>query len=74
MSANLPDGQQEEDFHYNNSINSDLTINYSKELFEGFSVNYGSEILKFFPSDRIMDRLETYWFSGIGQGNWGSYI
>ena len=39
LSANIPDGQQEEDFHYNNSINSDLTINYNKELFEGFSTN-----------------------------------
>jgi TonB-linked SusC/RagA family outer membrane protein len=39
MSANIPDGQQEEDFHYNNSINSDLTINYTKELFSGFSTS-----------------------------------
>ena len=39
MSANLPDGQQEEDFHYNNSINSDLTLNYSRELFSGVSTN-----------------------------------
>jgi len=39
MSANLPEGQQEEDFHYNNSINSDLTINYSRELFPGVSTN-----------------------------------
>jgi TonB-linked SusC/RagA family outer membrane protein len=39
LSANLPTGQQEEDFHYNNSINSDLTLNYSKQLFEGFSAN-----------------------------------
>ena len=39
MSANIPDGQQEEDFHYSNNLNSDLTLNYSKELFEGFSTN-----------------------------------
>lgn len=39
MSANIPDGQQEEDFHYNNSLNSDLTVNYSKEIFNGFSTN-----------------------------------
>jgi TonB-linked SusC/RagA family outer membrane protein len=39
MSANIPDGQQEEDFHYNNSINSDLTINYTKELLPGFSTS-----------------------------------
>jgi len=36
MSANVPDGQQEEDFHYSNNLNSDLTLNYNKELFEGF--------------------------------------
>lgn len=39
MSANIPDGQQEEDHHYNNDINSDLTINYTKELFTDFSAN-----------------------------------
>jgi TonB-linked SusC/RagA family outer membrane protein len=39
MSANIPDGQQEEDFHYNNTTNSDLTINYTKELFPGFSTS-----------------------------------
>jgi TonB-linked SusC/RagA family outer membrane protein len=39
MSANIPDGQQEEDHHYNNNLNSDLTINYTKELFPGFSTN-----------------------------------
>ena len=37
MSANIPDGQQEEDQHYNNSLNSDLTINYTRELFSGFN-------------------------------------
>jgi TonB-linked SusC/RagA family outer membrane protein len=39
MSANVPDGEQEEDHHYNNSINSDLTVNYTKELFAGFATN-----------------------------------
>jgi TonB-linked SusC/RagA family outer membrane protein len=39
MSANVPDGQQEEDFHYSNNLNSDLTLNYTKELFEGFSTS-----------------------------------
>jgi TonB-linked SusC/RagA family outer membrane protein len=39
MSANIPDGQQEEDHHYNNNLNSDLTINYSKQLFADFSTN-----------------------------------
>jgi TonB-linked SusC/RagA family outer membrane protein len=39
MSANIPDGQQEEDHHYNNDINSDLTINYTKDLFTDFSTN-----------------------------------
>lgn len=39
LSANAPDGQQEEDHHYNNNINSDLTINYNKELFPLFSAN-----------------------------------
>jgi TonB-linked SusC/RagA family outer membrane protein len=39
FSANIPDGQQEEDHHYNNNINSDLTVNYTKELFTGFSTN-----------------------------------
>ena len=36
MSANIPDGQQEVDQHYNNNINSDLTINFSKELSGNF--------------------------------------
>lgn len=39
MSANIPDGQMEEDHHYNNNLNSDLTINYSKALFTDFSAN-----------------------------------
>ena len=39
LSANIPDGQQEEDHHYNNDINSDLTINYTKELFSDFTTN-----------------------------------
>jgi TonB-linked SusC/RagA family outer membrane protein len=39
LSANHPDGQQEEDHHFNNDINSDLTINYTKELFTDFSTN-----------------------------------
>lgn len=39
MSANIPDGQMEEDHHYNNNLNSDLTINYSKDLFPDFSAN-----------------------------------
>ncbi|HEX2974555.1 MAG TPA: hypothetical protein VHO68_01360, partial [Bacteroidales bacterium] len=39
MSANIPEGQQEEDFHYNNSLNSDLTANFSKDIFDGFSLN-----------------------------------
>lgn len=39
MSANIPDGQMEEDHHYNNNLNSDLTINYSKDLLENFSAN-----------------------------------
>ncbi len=38
-SANIPGGQQEEDHHYNNDINSDLTINYTKELFNDFNAN-----------------------------------
>lgn len=38
-SSNAPDGQQEEDHHYNNNLNSDLTINYNKELFQFFSAN-----------------------------------
>ena len=38
-SANIPGGQQEEDHHYNNDINSDLTINYNKELFSDFTAN-----------------------------------
>ncbi|HEY3370501.1 MAG TPA: SusC/RagA family TonB-linked outer membrane protein [Prolixibacteraceae bacterium] len=32
MSANIPDGQQEEDHHYNNDLNSDLRITYTKDL------------------------------------------
>jgi TonB-linked SusC/RagA family outer membrane protein len=39
MSANIPDGQQEEDHHYTNNLNSDLTVSYTKELFSGFSTN-----------------------------------
>ena len=39
MSANIPDGQMEEDHHYNNDINSDLTINYNKDLFSDFNAN-----------------------------------
>lgn len=39
LSANIPEGQQEEDHHYNNSLNSDLTINYMKELFAGITTN-----------------------------------
>jgi TonB-linked SusC/RagA family outer membrane protein len=39
MSANIPEGEMEEDFHYNNNINSDLTLLFSKELFDGFSFN-----------------------------------
>lgn len=39
MSANIPDGQQEEDHHYNNNLNSDLTINFTRELFTDFSTN-----------------------------------
>lgn len=39
MSANLPDGQQEEDHHYNNNLNSDLTINYTKEVITDLSTN-----------------------------------
>jgi TonB-linked SusC/RagA family outer membrane protein len=38
-SANAPDGQQEEDHHYNNNLNSDLTINYNKDFFQFFSAN-----------------------------------
>ena len=39
LSSNIPDGQQEEDHHFNNDINSDLTINFTKELFTDFSTN-----------------------------------
>jgi TonB-linked SusC/RagA family outer membrane protein len=39
LSSNLPEGQQEEDHHFNNDINSDLTVNYSKELSTDFSTN-----------------------------------
>jgi TonB-linked SusC/RagA family outer membrane protein len=38
-SANIPGGRQEEDHHFNNNLNSDLTINYTRELFQGFSTN-----------------------------------
>jgi TonB-linked SusC/RagA family outer membrane protein len=38
-SANIPGGQQEEDHHSNNDINSDLTINFNKELFTDLSTN-----------------------------------
>jgi TonB-linked SusC/RagA family outer membrane protein len=38
-SSNVPGGRQEEDHHYSNNLNSDLTINYSKDLFRGFSTN-----------------------------------
>jgi len=34
-----PAGQQQVDNHFNNSINSDLTINYNKELFTDFNAN-----------------------------------
>jgi TonB-linked SusC/RagA family outer membrane protein len=39
MSANIPDGQMEEDHHYNNDINSDLTVNFNKELFKDITAN-----------------------------------
>lgn len=39
MSANIPDGQMEDDHHYNNNLNSDLTVNYTDELFTDFSAN-----------------------------------
>jgi TonB-linked SusC/RagA family outer membrane protein len=35
----FPAGQQQVDNHFNNSINSDLTINYNKELFTDFKAN-----------------------------------
>lgn len=38
-SANAPDGQQEEDHHYNYNFNSDLTLNYNREIFTDFSAN-----------------------------------
>ncbi len=38
-SANAPDGQQQVDNHYSNVFNSDLTINYNKELFTDFNAN-----------------------------------
>ena len=38
-SANAPDGQQQVDNHYSNSLNSDLTVNFNKELFTDFNVN-----------------------------------
>jgi TonB-linked SusC/RagA family outer membrane protein len=39
MSANIPDGQQEDDHHYNNNLNSDLTVNYAGKLFGDISTN-----------------------------------
>jgi TonB-linked SusC/RagA family outer membrane protein len=38
-SANAPEGQMMVDHHYSNSINSDLTINFTKELFPDFNTN-----------------------------------
>ena len=38
-SANAPEGQMMVDHHYNNSINSDLTVNFTKELFPDFNTN-----------------------------------
>ena len=38
-SANAPDGQQQVDNHYSNNINSDLTVNFNKELFTDFNAN-----------------------------------
>jgi TonB-linked SusC/RagA family outer membrane protein len=39
MSANIPDGQQEEDHHYNNDLNSDLTVNFTKDFIEDFTTS-----------------------------------
>ncbi len=39
QSANFPNGQMEEDHHYSNNLNSDLTINYTRVLFPGFETN-----------------------------------
>ncbi|MFN8242075.1 MAG: SusC/RagA family TonB-linked outer membrane protein [Bacteroidales bacterium] len=39
LSANIPEGQQEEDQHYNNSLNSDFTVNYFKEILSGVTAN-----------------------------------
>jgi len=39
FSANIPDGQQEEDHHYNNSLNCDLTANYFREILRGLTAN-----------------------------------
>jgi TonB-linked SusC/RagA family outer membrane protein len=39
LSANIPEGQQEEDQHYNNSLNSDLTLNYFREVLSGLTAN-----------------------------------
>jgi TonB-linked SusC/RagA family outer membrane protein len=38
-SANIPGGQQEDDHHYNNDINSELTINFTKNFFTDFSTS-----------------------------------
>ena len=38
-SANAPEGQMMVDHHYNNSINSDFTVNFTKELFPDFNTN-----------------------------------
>jgi hypothetical protein len=38
-SANAPDGLMEEDHHYSNNLNSDLTVNYTKQLFADFNTN-----------------------------------
>jgi TonB-linked SusC/RagA family outer membrane protein len=38
-STNLPDGQQEEDHHFSNDINSDLIINYTKNIIPDLSTS-----------------------------------
>jgi len=38
-SSSAPDGSQQVDNHYNNSLNSDLTVNFNKELFTDFNAN-----------------------------------
>ena len=38
-SANYPDGEMEEDHHYNNNLNTDFTINYNKEIFPDLTAN-----------------------------------